>query len=263
MSARGSLASISYIKLVRRGFGTLVEAGTGVGGTWYWNRYPGARFDSESYSYAYFFSGAFRRVEWSEHFAGQPETERYLNYVVDRSTSATTSSFGTGWSRRFDERTATWTVATSDGRHYQGPLPGGRYGRAVGAVLPRDPGRTTSGVSVTTRACGPRRAGRLRRVARGGDRTGASAVQLIPVIAGEVAPNCRLPAPAELVHAAQQRPITDESRRVQSRLRGDRELPIRVVRRLRPPGVTRASTIRGRALGALREPLEPERLRQA
>ena len=61
------------------------EAGTGVGGTWYWNRYPGARFDSESYSYQYSFSPELlEEWNWSEHFAGQPETLRYLNHVADK-----------------------------------------------------------------------------------------------------------------------------------------------------------------------------------
>ena len=61
------------------------EAGTGVGGTWYWNRYPGARFDSESYSYGYSFSKELlEEWDWSEHFAGQPETLRYLNLVADK-----------------------------------------------------------------------------------------------------------------------------------------------------------------------------------
>src|SRR5450755_516924 len=51
------------------------EAGTGVGGTWYWNRYPGARFDSERYSYGFSFSKELlAEWNWSEHFAGQPET---------------------------------------------------------------------------------------------------------------------------------------------------------------------------------------------
>ena len=63
----------------------MLEAGTGVGGTWYWNRYPGARFDSESYSYAYSFSKELlEEWDWSEHFAGQPETLRYLNHVADK-----------------------------------------------------------------------------------------------------------------------------------------------------------------------------------
>src|SRR4029450_3933748 len=61
------------------------ESGTGVGGTWYWNRYPGCRFDSESYSYGYSFSQELLdEWTWTEHFAPQPETERYLNHVADK-----------------------------------------------------------------------------------------------------------------------------------------------------------------------------------
>ncbi len=62
-----------------------LEAGTGVGGTWYWNRYPGARFDSESWTYGYSFSPELLdEWHWKEHFAPQPETERYLNHVADK-----------------------------------------------------------------------------------------------------------------------------------------------------------------------------------
>jgi cation diffusion facilitator CzcD-associated flavoprotein CzcO len=61
------------------------EDGGGVGGTWYWNRYPGARFDSESYTYGYSFSEELlQEWDWKEHYAAQPETERYLNYMADK-----------------------------------------------------------------------------------------------------------------------------------------------------------------------------------
>ena len=61
------------------------EAGSDVGGTWYWNRYPGARFDSESYSYGYSFSEELlQEWSWSEHFAAQPETLRYCGFVADK-----------------------------------------------------------------------------------------------------------------------------------------------------------------------------------
>jgi cation diffusion facilitator CzcD-associated flavoprotein CzcO len=96
-----------------RQFGLAVrvyEAGSGVGGTWYWNRYPGCRFDSESYSYGYSFSEELlQEWEWSEHFAAQPETLRYLNHVADkfdlrrdiqfhaRITSATYDEVGNCW----------------------------------------------------------------------------------------------------------------------------------------------------------------------
>ena len=63
----------------------VVEASDGVGGTWFKNRYPGARFDSESYTYGYSFSKELlQEWSWSEHFAPQPETLRYLNHVVEK-----------------------------------------------------------------------------------------------------------------------------------------------------------------------------------
>src|ERR671924_2356131 len=73
-------------RLRERGFAVRVfEAGGGVGGTWYWNRYPGARFDSESYTYGYSFSEELlQEWDWKEHYSGQPENERYLNYVADK-----------------------------------------------------------------------------------------------------------------------------------------------------------------------------------
>src|SRR3989454_731904 len=95
----------------------LLEAGSGVGGTWYWNRYPGARFDSESYTYGYLFSkDLFEEWEWQEHFAQQPETERYLNYVVDRFDLRRHIRFGAAvTSAVFDGSSGQWTVTASDG----------------------------------------------------------------------------------------------------------------------------------------------------
>jgi cation diffusion facilitator CzcD-associated flavoprotein CzcO len=95
----------------------LLEAGGGVGGTWFWNRYPGARFDSESYTYGYLFSKElFDEWEWQEHFAGQPEIERYLNHVIGRFDLRRDMRFGvTVTSAVWDELSATWRVTTDDG----------------------------------------------------------------------------------------------------------------------------------------------------
>src|SRR5467141_4687052 len=73
-------------RLRERGFAVRVfEEGGGVGGTWYWNRYPGARFDSESYTYGYSFSRELlEEWHWKERFSGQPENLRYLNHVADK-----------------------------------------------------------------------------------------------------------------------------------------------------------------------------------
>lgn len=63
----------------------IFESGSDVGGTWYWNRYPGARCDTESMQYSYSFSDDLQQEwEWTERYAGQPEILRYINYVVDR-----------------------------------------------------------------------------------------------------------------------------------------------------------------------------------
>src|SRR5215467_2949801 len=96
----------------------LVEAGSGVGGTWYWNRYPGAQFDSESYTYGYLFSRElFDEWEWQELFAHQPEIERYLNHVVDRFDLRRHIRFDAKVTAAvYDDASATWTVTTADAR---------------------------------------------------------------------------------------------------------------------------------------------------
>src|SRR5215470_7356915 len=94
------------------------EEGSGVGGTWYWNRYPGARFDSESYTYGYSFSEELlQEWDWSEHYAGQPETERYLNYVADKFDLRRDIRFHTHVTSMVWEASAgRWQVHLADGR---------------------------------------------------------------------------------------------------------------------------------------------------
>jgi cation diffusion facilitator CzcD-associated flavoprotein CzcO len=93
------------------------EAGDGVGGTWYWNRYPGARFDSESWTYGYSFDERLlEKWKWSEHFAAQPETLRYCNFVADELDLRRDIRFGTRiTSARWEEATKSWEVESSDG----------------------------------------------------------------------------------------------------------------------------------------------------
>jgi len=94
------------------------EAAAGVGGTWYWNRYPGARFDSESWTYGYSFSDEIlREWEWSEHFAAQPETLRYCNFVADKLDLRRDIEFDCRIaSAVYDEADSTWEIASEDGR---------------------------------------------------------------------------------------------------------------------------------------------------
>ncbi|MEO8716330.1 MAG: NAD(P)/FAD-dependent oxidoreductase [Acetobacteraceae bacterium] len=99
----------------------VLEAGTGVGGTWYWNRYPGARFDSESYTYGYSFSQELlAEWNWSEHFAAQPETLRYLNHVADRFDLRRDIRFRTRvTAAHWQEETRSWEVVSEDGESFR------------------------------------------------------------------------------------------------------------------------------------------------
>ena len=93
------------------------ERGTDVGGTWYWNRYPGARFDSESWSYGYSWSKELLdEWEWSEHFSPQPETLRYVNYVADKFDLRKDIEFEAHVKQcEFDQQSNTWTVTLASG----------------------------------------------------------------------------------------------------------------------------------------------------
>jgi cyclohexanone monooxygenase len=104
-----------------RGLGLSVrvyEQGGDVGGTWYWNRYPGARCDVESMQYSYSFSDELQQEwEWSERYAPQPEILKYANHVADRFNLRTDIALNTRVDRAiFDGSANSWQVATSDGK---------------------------------------------------------------------------------------------------------------------------------------------------
>jgi cation diffusion facilitator CzcD-associated flavoprotein CzcO len=98
----------------------VLEAGAGVGGTWYWNRYPGARCDSESHVYWYTFSDELMREwEWSERYPGQSEILRYLNFVADRFDLKRDIQFDSRViSAQYDEAANRWRVRTEQGETF-------------------------------------------------------------------------------------------------------------------------------------------------
>lgn len=93
------------------------DAAGDVGGTWWWNRYPGARFDSEGYIYQYLFDeGLYTDWSWSQKFPGQPEIEQWLHYVTDRLDLRRDIRFGTRiTAAHYDEDRGRWTVYTDRG----------------------------------------------------------------------------------------------------------------------------------------------------
>jgi cation diffusion facilitator CzcD-associated flavoprotein CzcO len=200
----------------------LLEAGDGVGGTWFWNRYPGARFDSESYTYAYLFSKElFEDWEWQEHFAEQPEIERYLNHVVDRFDLRRHMQFGAKvTSAEYAESSGQWTVVTGDGTEYRTRFLVASTGVLSVPHFPAVPGRrefrgesyhTGMWPSAPVDFAG-------KRVAVIG--TGSSGVQVIPAIAGEVAALTVYQRSANWCTPLNNRPITSDE---QAQLRADFE----------------------------------------
>jgi cation diffusion facilitator CzcD-associated flavoprotein CzcO len=199
---------------------TLLEAGDGVGGTWFWNRYPGARFDSESYTYGYLFSEElFDEWEWSEHFATQPEIERYLNHVVDKFDLRRHMKFGARvtsavWSADH------WVITCDDGRVWRARFFISATGVLSVPYIPDVPGRESfEGLQLHT--------GRWpaepvdftgKRVAVVG--TGSSGVQIVPVIASEAASLTVYQRSANWCTPLNNAPITPEE---QEKLRADFE----------------------------------------
>lgn len=132
-SASGNLAAHYDVVVVGAGFAGMYmlhrlrglgftarvyEQGSGVGGTWYWNRYPGARCDVESMQYSYSFSEELQQEwDWSERYAPQPEILRYANHVADRFSLRPDIQFDTCVdAAAFDETSNLWSVTTSDGK---------------------------------------------------------------------------------------------------------------------------------------------------
>jgi cation diffusion facilitator CzcD-associated flavoprotein CzcO len=199
----------------------LLEAGDGVGGTWFWNRYPGARFDSESYTYAYLFSKElFESWEWQEHFAEQPEIERYLNHVVERFDLRRHMRFDTRVTSAVYGESGGWTVTTEDGTECRTRFLVAATGILSVPFIPEVPGRDDfEGPSFHTGrwpATPVDFAG--KRVAVIG--TGSSGVQVIPAIADQVASLTVYQRSANWCTPLNNRPITPEE---QERLKAEFE----------------------------------------
>ncbi|WP_421882011.1 flavin-containing monooxygenase [Methylibium sp.] len=164
------------------------EAGTGVGGTWYWNRYPGARVDSQAYIYQYWFSKELlAEWDWSERFPAQDETERYLNHVADRFDLRKDIQFKTRvTAASYDEASQRWTITTDDGQSVSAQyFIMGTGGLSV-PMLPALPGIENFKGRIVHTAQWPREGVDLKGKRVGIIGTGATGIQVIQTIASEV-----------------------------------------------------------------------------
>src|SRR3989441_560629 len=165
------------------------EEGGGVGGTWYWNRYPGARFDSESYTYGYACSEAFlQEWDWQEHYSGQPENERYLNYVADKfDLRRDIQLHARVASAVYDERAHGWQIHTAEGYRARAPFVIAAVGVLSAHYVPDFAGLESFQGTWCHTGRWPKDGLEVAGKRVGVIGTGASAVQLIPEIAKDVA----------------------------------------------------------------------------
>jgi cyclohexanone monooxygenase len=175
-----------------RGLGAravVFEAGDDVGGTWYWNRYPGARVDVECVNYSFSFSSDLEQdYPWAERYAPQPEILRYARHVADRFGLRPDIRFGTRvTAARYDEPSRTWRVQTDRGDDVTARYLVMATGCLSAAKLPEVAGTGAFlGRSYHT-AHWPHEGVDFSGLRVGLIGTGSSGVQSIPVIAGQAA----------------------------------------------------------------------------
>ncbi len=196
-----------------RGLGysvAVLEAGDGVGGVWYWNRYPGARCDVESYDYSYGFSDELQQEwRWSERYATQPEILRYVEHVVERFDLRRDVHLHQRMTRaEFDG--ARWRVSTESGDAWSGQYLVMAVGNLSTTKAPEFPGQGGFTGRILHTATWPREGVDLAGKRVGVIGTGSSGMQMVPVVAKEAAhltvfqrtPNFSIPA--------SNAPLTDE-----------------------------------------------------
>ncbi|MDX6379274.1 MAG: hypothetical protein QOI57_298 [Rubrobacteraceae bacterium] len=180
------------------------EAGDGVGGTWYWNRYPGAQSDSPSHIYCYSFSEELRQEwEWTEIYPDQHEILSYLEHVADRFDLNRDIQFGTRVTEAaFDEETNRWEVRTDAGDVVSARFVISAVGALSAANLPDFPGRDTFAGERYHTGQWPHEGVDFTGKTVGVIGTGATGIQIIPQIAEQAdhltvfqrTPNYAIPA---------------------------------------------------------------------
>ena len=190
-----------------------IEAADEVGGTWYWNRYPGARCDVESMSYSYSFSpGLEQEWSWTEKYPTQPEILRYLNHVADRFDLRPHITFCTRvTAARYDEGSARWTVTTDSGGQLTAQFLIMATGCLSASKLPEIPGLDDYRGQMHQTAQWGKDEVRFDGLRIGVIGTGSSGIQCIPIIAEQAAeltvfqrtPNFSMPAGNRPLSAAE------------------------------------------------------------
>lgn len=190
------------------------ERGSGVGGTWFWNRYPGARCDVESVFYSYSFDAQLQEDwDWSERYPAQDEILRYANHVADRFRIREAIEFETGVTTAvFDDTTDEWTIETDRGTSATAPFLITAVGCLSVPLTPSFPGLEDFEGELFHTGEWP-----TEKVDFSGKRvgvigTGSSGIQIIPEIARQAAHLTVFQRTATFTVPARNRPLTEEER---------------------------------------------------
>jgi cyclohexanone monooxygenase len=206
-----------YMLYRLRGLGFSVrvyEQGGGVGGTWYWNRYPGARCDVESMQYSYSFSDELQQEwDWSERYAPQPEILKYANHVADRFDLRRDIQFSTRVEKAiFDENANRWAVTTSDGKTVTAQFVILATGCLSNARMPDIKGLSDFTGKVYHTGHWPHEPVDFTGQRVGLIGTGSSGIQSVPVIAEQADHLTVFQRTANFSIPARNAPLTDEER---------------------------------------------------
>jgi cyclohexanone monooxygenase len=196
-----------------------VEAGEDVGGTWYWNRYPGARCDVESMAYSYSFSPQLEREwVWTDRYATQGEILRYLQHVAERCALRPLIRFGTRLTAAvYEERSRLWQLRSSDGREYLARYLIMATGCLSQPRIPPLPGLASFRGAIYQTSNWPEEGVDFTGQRVGIIGTGSSGIQSIPIIARQAThltvfqrtPNFSVPAHNHALDPATRRALMD------------------------------------------------------
>jgi cyclohexanone monooxygenase len=208
------MSGLYALKVLReRGLRAVVlEKAPGVGGTWYWNRYPGARCDIPSLEYSFGFDPELEQEwEWTEHFASQPEIERYLNHLADRYDLRRDLRLGDGVeAMTFDEDTDTWLVETEAGHRVRARFAVMATGGLSAPNTPSWPGIETFAGTIVQTSLWPEEGVELEGKRVGVVGTGSSGIQTIPELAQVAEHLTVFQRTAAFTWPSQNKPLTDE-----------------------------------------------------
>ena len=208
------MAGLYTLKVLReQGLRVVVlEKGSGVGGTWYWNRYPGARCDIPSLEYSFGFDPELEQEwVWTEHFASQPEIERYLNHIADRYDLRDDIRLSTGvTAATYDESTDTWLVDTETGERLRARFCIMATGGLSAPNRPDFPGIDSFEGTIVQTSMWPEDGIELEGKRIGVIGTGSSGVQTIPELARVAKHLTVFQRTAAFTWPSQNKPLTDD-----------------------------------------------------